>query len=128
MNAPKSTRLSRRERRANEAPERRQKREQETKLHQQAQALLRQNESAPTYWLGQPCEATRLKVWLTKSVGNGVLVEEVPAVRVEFNSGLIYLDDTGGAGWLKVTAGFGRTHIPHRELDMENLEEIEVSA
>jgi hypothetical protein len=124
MTTPKPTRLSRRERRAKEAPQRRQKREQETKLHQQAQELLRQNESAPTYWLGQRCEATRLRVWLTKSVGNAVLVEEAPAVRVRLGDGLIYLDDTSGAGWLKVTAGFGRKHIPHRELDMENLEEI----
>lgn len=123
MNAPKAQRLTRRQRRAKERPQRRQKREQETKLHQQAQALLRQNESASTYWLGQRCEATRLKVWLTKLVGGNIMVEEVPAVRVQFGEGLIYLDDTGGAGWLKVTAGFGRKNIPHRELDMESLEE-----
>ena len=124
MTTPKPTRLSRRERRTKEAPERRQKREQETKMLKEAQELLRKNNNATTYWLGQRCEATRLKVWLTKPMGNSVLVEEVPAVRVEFNGGLIYLDDTGGAGWLKVTAGYGRPKIPHRELDMENLEEI----
>ena len=124
MITPRPPRLSRRERRAKEAPQRRQKREQETKLHQHAQELLRQNESARTYWLGQRCEATRLRVWLTKSVGNSVLVEEAPAVRVQFGDGVIYLDDTGGAGWLKVTAGYGRPKIPHRELDMENLEEV----
>ncbi|WP_395144434.1 hypothetical protein [Armatimonas sp.] len=116
MNVPKPPRQSRRERRQQERPERRQKHDEATKLHRQAQKLLRQNASAPAFWHGEPCTATRLKVLLA-----GL---EVPAVRVNFGDGMIYLDDTNGAGWLKVTAGRGSKSLLHRELNLESLEEI----
>lgn len=116
MNVPKPPRQSRRERRAKERPERRHKHDEATKLHQQAQKLLRQNASAATFWHDEPCTALRVKVLVA-----GL---ETAAVRVEFGGGLIYLDDTGGAGWLKVTAGRGSKSLLHRELDMEALEEI----
>ena len=85
-------------------------------LHQQAQELLRKNANAPTFWHGEPCTATRVKVSIA-----GLTVD---AVRVEFGEGLIYLDNTGGAGWLKVTEGRGSKTLLHRELDLESLEEI----
>ncbi len=116
MSTLQPPRLSRRERRQQERPQRRQKHDEATKLHQQAQKLLRQNASAPAFWHGESCTATRLKVLLA-----GL---EVPAVRVEFGEGMIYLDDANGAGWLKVTAGLGSKSLLHRELDMESLEEI----
>lgn len=126
MTSPNPPRQSRRERRSATRKDRRQKREQETRLHQQAQELLRQHRTAPTYWLGQRCDARRVKVLLAGSVeavGRSGLV--VDAVRVDLGEGLLYLDDTNGAGWLKVTAGYGCAKIPHRELDLERLVELE---
>ena len=116
MNTRTPPKVSRRERREQDRPQRRQRREDETKLHQQAQRLLRENASAPTFWHGEPCNATRVKVRIA-----GL---ETAAIRVEFGGGLIYLDNTGGAGWLKVTAGRGSKNLFHRELDLELLEEI----
>ena len=116
MTTPKVPRQTRRQRRAKEAPQRRQKRQEALLLHQKAQELLRKNASAPTFWHGEPCQAERVKVRIA-----GLTVD---AVRVEFGGGLIYLDDTGGAGWLKVTAGRGSKTLLHRELDLESLEEV----
>lgn len=77
-----------------------------------------------TEWNGQPCRAERVTVvvadnpnapayWARDLVGTSR-----KAVRVDYDGQTFYIDDEGGAGWAKVTAGGSPRH-PHRNLTVE---------
>lgn len=79
-----------------------------------------------TYWNGEPCIATRVRVIVGKAEKPtlwyaGLEGTERRAVEVVYGDQTFYLDDDFDLGWFKVTEGRGLPNVPHGNLAVERV-------
>ena len=78
------------------------------------------------FWNGQPAEVRRLLVIVgddgrPASWAKGLIGQEHAVVEVKYGDRTFYLPDTNGAGWHKVTTGYGSPSWGHGEITPERI-------
>lgn len=80
-----------------------------------------------TYWNGQPCKATKVRVVVGKAEKPTYWYAKLEgtvrnAVKIQYENTHFYIDNENGDGWIKVTRGLGSPQYGHGSLSVDREE------